>query len=479
MSDLSKVSTEELLAMLGQGAQPEAPQRQLAQQPAPNTNSRPWDQLLPRLAGLAQSFASGVSLNQGNKLDALLGFGDPTKMPPMTGSYSDRLGSLKTRDAAIPPEVREVGQTLGVIANPLTRVVGAGMDAMLPPTESGIAGGLARYGNRVGQGVINGAAYGAGFAPEGQAKQGAVKGAIGGGATAGALQLGSDLAGPLLSKMIGPDMRTPEAPAMTQEQIKGASQKAYQDAEKAGVVIAPESFSKFADELSGLKGFHPTITPGTNTIINALKDEAKKGPITLETLDGLRSVVSGASVGRDNEARLAGGIVRKIDDYIDGLKGADLISGDAPAAADALKNARQLWRTNAKMQNINNIVETGENLNDPNWVKNQFRAIIRKPAKFDQYTPDEQKIITEVARTGNLERVARLVPWRAVQTAAPFATQLGQDLKLGSLQDLIARGGIKPKTPPMFGAGPPGYLSGYGGLLTEKALPSRPATVRK
>lgn len=178
MSDLSKVSTEDLLKMLGGHAEP---QRQLAQQPAPNSNSRPWDQVLPRAAGLAQSFAKGATFDQGNKLDAALGLGDATKMAPMTGSYQERLDSLKARDAAIPSDVRATGETLGVIASPVNKLFGGIADSLMPTVGKGLSGLAQRYGNYGLQGGLMNTLYQATLGDKDKAKQSAeATGALGG-----------------------------------------------------------------------------------------------------------------------------------------------------------------------------------------------------------------------------------------------------------------------------------------------------------
>ena len=252
-----------------------------------------------------------------------------------------------------------------------------------------------------------------------------------------------------VTRTISSKLTSPENP-LTQEQIKAASTAAYKTAEQAGVVISPDSFTTFANDLPNqLKGYHPAVDEPTNKLIGMLQSEATNGPMTLDKLDALRSVASAKSVSRDlNDARLAGAITSKIDGYIDNIGPKDLIegSGNADAATSALTDARSLWRVSKKLETINDIVDTGEVLNDPNWVKGRFRALV-KSSQFDRYTQQEQDAIASVARTGNLEKAIKLIPWRGVQMASTYADPLMQSAKIGTLQNTIARGGSIPPGP--------------------------------
>ncbi len=235
--------------------------------------------------------------------------------------------------------------------------------------------------------------------------------------------------------------------AQTQEEVRQASKAAYKASEAAGVIVRPDSFAQFVAELpTKLDGFRPRTAPKTAAVLEEFTADAASGkPITLELLDELRQIARSAADSTDrNEIRLGRSVIDHLDDFIDNIDGKHLLAGDAEKGVAALNEARSLWKTNAKLRNINDIVEIGENLNDPNWVKNQFRAIVRKPKQFNSYTADEQKLITDVARTGNLERLAKIQPFRGIQMAAPYVTQIGQDRAVGALQNTIARGGIEP-----------------------------------
>jgi hypothetical protein len=461
-----------------------APDGRMITRPPTAQESKPMDWAAAGNAGAA-GMVDMATFNQGNKLDAYLQ--SKTGIGGAKGDYEGNLARTSAaRDAAEAkdPGAYAVGGAVGAYANPVNRAIGAGADKLIAAgPQSGLLGAATRYGTRMGQGGLIGAGYGGGFAPPGQAGEGAIKGAIGGAATAGAMQLGADVAAPVLSRMAGAATGETADAAALQQKFKDSAQKGYKAAEDSGVVISPQSFGKFAQELpTQLKGYHPAVTKEAASIVQMLQDEASTGPMTLEKLDALRSVASEASADSNlRVARLAGHITGKIDEFVDGLRGADLVAGDAAAAekaAGALTQARSDWRTYSKLRTINDIVDTGEMLNDQNWVKGRFRALV-KSNQFDRFTPDEQKAIANVARTGNMEKVIKLLPWRGLQMASTYAEPMMQDAKVSSLQGLIAKGGRKPSPGAIFGSSsPPSLFNAYGGLAAAQVGQRRQANGR-
>jgi len=351
------------------------------------------------------------------------------------------------RDAA--PIASYGAEIAGGITSPVFRGVASAVNKAT--TKAGQLAGVAvpRYLQYGIQGAAAGGVAGLGNAQNEQggvptleqATKGAATDAAIGGALGVALPAVVEGGAALLKKTAA--MMGTKASSMSAEQFRTAAKDAYKASEDAGVVISQPSFKGFVTDLpTQLKGFDEDVTPGAANIIKALTKKANQGPVTLEMLDNLRSIAGEASIGAQaNEARLAGNIADKIDDFIDGLKPADLIGGDAKAGADALYAARDFWKTHSKLKRISQIVETGENLNDENWVKNQFRAIVRKPAQFNRFTKDEQEAIKEVARTGLMEHIIKLIPHRGLQMASTYAEPAMQGAKIKALQDLVAGGG--------------------------------------
>lgn len=457
--------------------------------PGPFTMRAPDGRLItrPPTPQEVKPFNLGQAINSGlaGALDMATfnQFGKLTdKINALTGNPAGVGDYVRERDAAKAgaPGAYAVGGLAGAAANPAIKGLGVVADAALPTTGTGAVGVLARYANRIGQGAAIGAGYGAGFAPDGEAGQGAKSGAIGGALTGGALQLGADTLGAIGA---GAKALTASSDAKVMEQkFKDMAQAGYKQAEDAGVVISPDTFKKFVDELpTQLKGYDEDVTDQPAKLVRMLQKKANGEPLTLETLDKARSVASGMSASQNlNDARIAGDITHKIDQFVDDLAADNLMTTGANTAnaADALKRARSDWRTYSKLRTVNDIVDTGEILNDQNWVKGRFRALV-KSSQFDRFSQEEQQAIASVARTGNLEKATKLIPWRGIQMATTYAEPFAQQAKINSLQDLIAQGGSRLKPPPKPPAllSPP-YLSAYGGLLGSSVLSRGPTNGR-
>jgi len=392
-------------------------------------------------------------------------------------SFNDSLKSVRQDNAAYRKEnpVRAYGgEIAGGVVSPIYRGIAGAVDKGL-----GMLGQVPRYLQYGAQGAAQGAAVGAagaesedgGLPSVGDLAKSTGEGAAAGGALGVALPAVTEAGAKAFKGAVGMFRDGAAAGAGTADDFKKAAQAAYKASEDAGVVISPQAMQKFAADLPGqLKGFHPVVNENAGKLIKMLQTEADKGPMTLSFLDGLRSVASGESLSKDlNDARLAGAITNKIDDFIDQIKPADLIAGgDERAAVDSLTAARDLWKTHSKLRDIERIVDTGENLSDPNWVKNQFRAIVRNPTKFNRYTPEEQKAIVDIAHTGLLEKALKLIPWRGIQMASTYAEPMAQTAKVNKLQGLIAGGG---KAPPglIFGV-PPARALGAAARLPGPLL---------
>lgn len=409
-------------------------------------------------------FMRGATAGVSDYARAGMGYAADKAQGLVTGDYGksfdqDLQSVRHTNEAqrAAAPVASYGSEILGGVTSPIFKAASGLVDKGLTKAEQLAQLSIPRYLKYGAQGMTAGTIAGAG---EAQNEQGGAptlselgNSAGGGALVGGALGVAAPAVIEGASKLIGKAASTlaSKAPAMTQDEFKAAAQAGYKAAEDAGVVINPTSFQKFAASLPDeLDGYHPKVTPVASNIVGALQDEAAKGPITLDTLDKLRSIASKASVTRDpNEGRLAGNIAAKIDDYVSGLKPEDILLGsdEAKGAVGALTNARNLWRTYSKLKTISDIVDTGEALNDQNWVKNQFRAIVRKPAQFNRFTPDEQDAIKEVARTGAIEKALKLIPLRGIQMTATYAEPLMQQAKISNLQGLIARGGATPSAP--------------------------------
>jgi hypothetical protein len=232
---------------------------------------------------------------------------------------------------------------------------------------------------------------------------------------------------------LAPTGATASRAAPTTEELKQLSREAYQQAEKAGVVISPSSFSSNVDDLVktvASEGIDSTLHPQATAALKRLTDAAKSGePITLQQLETLRKVVkaSAGSLSRD-ERRIARIMVDSLDDYALNLGASDVVAGSANNVGQVLRNARDLWARASKGEVVDDLIERAQNRASQfsgsgyeNALRTEFRSLIQNPRRLRLFTPAEQQALKTVARGGPIENVLRyfgkLAPTGVVSTA--------------------------------------------------------------
>lgn len=209
------------------------------------------------------------------------------------------------------------------------------------------------------------------------------------------------------------------APRMSRAEIRAASDAAYQTAADAGVVVRPEAFSGHINNLVKTieaDGFDAGLHPAAASVLKRLSTEGENvTPKTLGQIEILRRVAnsgvrSAIKSGNADEARITGNIVDGLDEFIEGLGPTALVEGNAEVAVPALSEARRLWKIDAKRKTIDDILEVAADLDDPNYIKTQFRSIVKNRKKFNRFDRKEQEIIKRIARTGALESLGKLAP---------------------------------------------------------------------
>lgn len=459
-----------------------APDGRLITRPPTPQEVRPEDLGADVSAGLSGSIKGFLPFNLGPKALARV-----TSLFDNRG-YDANLADINSQlDSAIQKNrgAGAVGTGVGIAMSPFTRGTQAIADAALPTTGTGLTGAFARYGNRMGVGAVTGGGYGAGFAEPGKEKEGFIKGAISGGLTAGALQAGADAIG-AGSKLINATrgaVGDSQSAAEAEQALYDQKNALYQQAHDSGVIVKPDAFKKFVDELPGkLSNYRERLAPETSSLLAEFQADAKGGaPKTLADLDELRQLGREliGPTAKPNDVRLISDIRDHLDEFMDGLQGHQLMAPEAESgnAVDTLKQARAAARDYYRLRDVNDIVEKGADLNNPGYVKNQFASIIRR-GKLGQYTADEQEAIKDIARNGDVRKWLKLVPWRGLQMSATYADPFMQNAKINTLQNTIVRGGLQKPTAPaaIFGGRVAPYAGPAAGWLLSGS--PRPSTAQ-
>lgn len=296
---------------------------------------------------------------------------------------------------------------------------GAGQVAGVLPTLAipgmGIAKGATLAG-KVGRGILaggaQGVAYGAGSAEGGvpERAQGALTGGLIGAGTGAAVPIVGNVIGKAIGGAAG------RAAVPTSDAIKATSSAGFKQAEAIGATVAPNSFAKMANDLvttlnrEGIdKDIQNQSFAAAQKIVNAAKTGA---PATLQDMSIFRQVAS--NIARDgmagaNEQRIAGKIVGHLDDFMENLKPSDVISGDPARAVPLVKEARRLWKIQAKGQIIEDTIKWAaeQQAGLESGLRNGFKALL-KPGRY-KWTPDETVAIQKISRGTTTNNILRFL----------------------------------------------------------------------
>jgi hypothetical protein len=219
---------------------------------------------------------------------------------------------------------------------------------------------------------------------------------------------------------------TPAAPAMqtlTREELQQASRQAYKAADEAEVIIKPQAVQRLSAEIKNDLaefGFKPRLAPKVGAFLDDL-DKAASGtqPHTLKSLDLLRreAQLMGKSL-EPAEREIARQVVKKIDKHLDGLEAPDILpGGNVTKGVMALKQARELWRSNKKSEVLEEAVERaelraanqGSGGNIDNDIRQQLRRIVESRSLSRSFSPHEISIMKQIIRGSKSQNIARLI----------------------------------------------------------------------
>lgn len=203
------------------------------------------------------------------------------------------------------------------------------------------------------------------------------------------------------------------------DDLKDAAQIAYKNADQAGLILKPQGIQTLSNDIKtdlANDGFLPRLHPRIAATLDEIDNVAGQN-VTLKGVDVLRRVANNAKMSTDpSEARLGGKIVNRLDDYLDSLGPADILTGDAKGV-DALKEARKLWSQTKKSELVEDAAwkgdlraaSTGSGGNTDNAIRQNIRAILTSPKKSAGFTDAEKAAMETVVRGTKSQNLARLI----------------------------------------------------------------------
>lgn len=352
---------------------------------------------------VVRSVASGATFGLADEAAAFFGGGPE--------GYSERLMKERARDESISPYASIPSEIVGGLATGtgLSRVGLSFLKGAKPTAKSLATRGAA-------EGAAYGGAYGFGHGEgtRGRAEEALYGAVLGAGTGAG---LGA----------ISAKMAAPKAPTI--EAVKQQASKAYEAADKAGVIVRKEAFGSMVDDLQqqlAEAGIDKTIHTKAMAAFNRLREATNENQ-TLKGLDILRRVIKAAAGSNEaDERRIARIMIDRIDDFVTSLRPEDVLTGNVAAAKSALGQARSLWGSARKGEIVQGLIERAGNRAGQftgsgyeNALRTEFRALVQNPKRMRQFSKPEQQFFRRVARgtpIGNALRwLGKLAP-RSVVT---------------------------------------------------------------
>lgn len=329
--------------------------------------------------------------------------------------------NLPTRLYPTSSDARDVAREAGIPVDQRAETAGGRI------VQDAVEGALSLPGNlpAMAYGALSGGAGGA--AAE-------AAGALGAGETGQTVaRVAGGVIAPLAAGRVQSALSRPASTAPTAESLRAQSTAAYERAHNAGVQIAPASTQTFADDLAQslrTDGFNARLHPRAAAALDEITEAAAAGqPLDLKQVDVLRRIASAAGKSIEpDERRVASLIIDKLDDWVNGLKPADLLAGDAPAATAALNEARGLWGQARRGEIVEGLIErakeraaqfSGSGLE--NALRTEFRQFAMNEKRMRGFSAQERAAIQAVSRGGPVVNILRglgkLAPTGVVSTA--------------------------------------------------------------
>ncbi|MEM6817203.1 MAG: hypothetical protein AAF578_00295 [Pseudomonadota bacterium] len=206
----------------------------------------------------------------------------------------------------------------------------------------------------------------------------------------------------------------PVEPPSTRQLFRDGSQ-AFDEAAAQNVVLSEEGALGLGTRiLDRVDEPDPILHPKSSRVVARVLEDAESGTLNFENISRLRQIANDARAGDPADARIAGQVVKEIDEYMANLSARQVMSGDFEMANQLVTKARDLWARGRRSEVIDEAFRKAEldagdtgGAGFENKLRIRFRQIARNEKQFRQFTPEEQAAITRVAQGGAIDNTLR------------------------------------------------------------------------
>lgn len=312
-------------------------------------------------------------------------------------------GRAYDREQQLQAELQRRRDERSPIASTVGKVAG-GIAASAPLAAGGLSflnGAKPTALSMAGRGAAEGGAYGLAYGlGEGdgllERLYNGTVGTVAGGATGGLFGL--------LGRAMAGRQRSTALP--TADDLRAASQAAYQQADDAGVAYSQDAVRRIRDQLVqdfAEFGYHPELQSGAKVALNEISRIADADmPVTLKGLDTARKLAGNAfQPGNKANNALTGRVTSAIDDLVANPQTGDIVAGDGTVAAEAIRKARELYRQASKLETVNTLTDragrraaaSGSGGNVENATRQELNKILNSDRMQRGFTPQELEAV--------------------------------------------------------------------------------------
>lgn len=216
-------------------------------------------------------------------------------------------------------------------------------------------------------------------------------------------------------------IETGKQPMATLDSVRLAAQRAYNKVADEGIMLSN------ASGLNMVKGvrnaldenrYLPENAPAIENVLKRFDSVTTRGNVKFDEVDQLRQLANDLKSDKDrNIQRLAGVMVKEIDDYVARLSPKDVVAGQGgiDEAVKTLSSARKDWRNLSRATTIDDILNTAEiramnpNASESELIRQGFIRLAANKQKMAVFSDDEQNAIKAVAKGGSLDPLLSFV----------------------------------------------------------------------
>jgi hypothetical protein len=199
------------------------------------------------------------------------------------------------------------------------------------------------------------------------------------------------------------------------QELKAAARAGYRDPTVAAVDINPQSVSLLSSKIESdlaNQGFRPRLTPGVFDEVRNLTPPQGVQAVKVADIDAARKALGQYAKQKDlsgaptPDAAAAQVAISHINDYLPNLSAADVLAGDAPAAAQILKDASQNWGAAKRAEQVDlqltradrQAAKSGTGSNIENAMRQRIAMLLDNPKRTVGYSPEELQAMEDIVR---------------------------------------------------------------------------------